>query len=115
MTYYYIGMVVLWQELDLHSNDKWVCTGECVRYKTKLEDVFEFLVGLNQDINDVRGRVLSRQPLSTMREVFSKVRHKEQHQGMMMVDGTGSVVTRDDIGSAVTRDGSGFMTRGDHE
>lgn len=49
-----------------------VCKEDAVWYTTKLESerVFEILVGLNHELNDVRGRILDRKPLSSTHEVF---------------------------------------------
>lgn len=52
--------------------------------KLESERVFEFLVGLNQDLNDVRGRILGRGPLLLTCEGFSKVRIDERRREMMM-------------------------------
>ncbi|RVX18214.1 hypothetical protein CK203_006577 [Vitis vinifera] len=58
-------MLGLWQELDLSCEEEWECTGDSVRFKKKMENerVFEFLAGLNHELDDVRSRVLSRRPL----------------------------------------------------
>ncbi|RVX10283.1 hypothetical protein CK203_016087 [Vitis vinifera] len=44
------------------------CTGDNVRFKKKMENekVFEFLAGLNRDLDDVRNKVLSRRPLPSI-------------------------------------------------
>ncbi|XP_057950997.1 probable glycosyltransferase At5g25310 [Malania oleifera] len=47
-------MTTLWQEVDLSVNEKWECSGEIIRYKRCLENerVFEFLAGLNRDLDN---------------------------------------------------------------
>ena len=47
-----------------------------MQFKKKMENerVFEFLMGLNCKLDDVRSRVLSRQPLPSIREVFFEMR-----------------------------------------
>ena len=76
VTYYYTEILSLWQELDLSTEQEWDCAGDSVRFKRRLEDerVFEFLAELNHELDDVRGKILSRRPLSSTREVFSEVR-----------------------------------------
>ena len=76
VTEYYIEMVGLWQDLNLSCEEEWECTGDSVRFKKKMENkrVFKFLAGLNCELDNVRSRVLSRRPLPSIREVFSKVR-----------------------------------------
>ena len=46
--------------------------------------VFEFLAGLNRDLDDVRGRILGRRPLPSTREVFSEVRREENRRKVML-------------------------------
>lgn len=72
----------LWKELDLWSEEEWECHGDSVKYKKKLktERVFEFLASLNAKLNDVRGRILRKCPLSSIREVFLEVRQKGNKQ-----------------------------------
>lgn len=41
--------------------------------EAKNERVYEFLAGLNRELDDVRGRVLGRQPLPSLREAFAEV------------------------------------------
>ena len=76
VTEYYTEMLGLWQDLDLNCEEEWECMGDSMRFKKKMENerVFEFLAGLNRELNGVRSKVLSRRPLPSIREVFSKVR-----------------------------------------
>ena len=64
---YYTETLGLWQELVLSCEEEWECTSDGVRFKKKMENerVFEFLTGLNRELDDVRSRVLSRWPLAT--------------------------------------------------
>lgn len=61
VTEYYMEMTTLWQGLDL-SVEKNGSASASVRYKKRLENkrVYEFLVGLNRDLDDVRGCILGR-------------------------------------------------------
>ena len=76
VTEYYTKMLGLWQDLDLICEEEWECTGDNVSLKKKIENkrVFEFLAGLNRELDDVRSRVLSRRLLPFIREVFFEVR-----------------------------------------
>lgn len=47
------------------------------------ERIFEFLARLNYDLDDVWGRILSRRPLPSTREVFSKMRREERRRVML--------------------------------
>ena len=46
--------------------------------------VFVFLSGLNKDLNEVRGRILWKKPLPSLREVFSEVRRDDARRSIMM-------------------------------
>ena len=83
---YYTEMLGLWQDLDLSCEEEWECTGDSVRFKKKMENerVFEFLAGLNHELDDVRSRVLNRRPLPSIREVFSEVRREEIRRRVML-------------------------------
>ncbi|RVX09169.1 hypothetical protein CK203_013737 [Vitis vinifera] len=103
VTEYYTEMLGLWQELDLSCEEEWECTGDSVRFKKKMENerVFEFLAGLNRELDDVRSRVLSRRPLPSIREVFSEVRREESRRRVMLDHSVGP-------------EGSALLTYGPH-
>lgn len=86
VTKYDMKMVTLWQKLDSSSDENWECKGDSICYKLKLdsERVFEFLLGLNHELDEVRGRILDRRPLPPTREVFSKVCREEGRRTMML-------------------------------
>ena len=86
VTDYYTEILSLWQELDLSIEQVWDCAGDSVRFKQRVEDerVFEFLAGLNHELDDVRGRILSHKPLPSTREVFSEVRREEKRRLVML-------------------------------
>ena len=50
--------------------------------------MFEFLAGLNREFDEVRGRILSRRPLPTTREVFAEVRREEARWNVMLKEKT---------------------------
>ena len=86
VTEHYTEMLGLWQELDVSCEEEWECTGDNVRFKKKMENerVFEFLAGLNRELDDVRSRVLSRWPSPSIREVFSEVQREESRRKVML-------------------------------
>ncbi|KAI5441120.1 hypothetical protein KIW84_010543 [Lathyrus oleraceus] len=86
LTAYYNELLTLWQELDLCYDDNWTCTSDIVlSIKRQGNDsVFMFLTGLNKDLDEVRGRVLGKVPLSTLHETFAEIRREEARQGVMM-------------------------------
>ena len=46
--------------------------------------IFKFLVGLNVEFDEVRGRIIGRQPLSSIGEVFSEVKREESRRNVML-------------------------------
>ncbi|KZV37837.1 hypothetical protein F511_10867 [Dorcoceras hygrometricum] len=76
----------LWQELDLCYDDKWECKHECLKYHKRMEGdrVYVFLAGLNRDLDEVRGRILGRNPLPSLVEVFAEVRREEGRRKIML-------------------------------
>ncbi|KAI5398302.1 hypothetical protein KIW84_063908 [Lathyrus oleraceus] len=86
VTAYYNELLTLWQELDLCYDDNWRCTEDNVLFLKRQENdrVFMFFAGLNKDLDEVRGRVLGKVPLPTLREIFAKIRREEARQGIMM-------------------------------
>ena len=83
---YYTKMLGLWQDLDLNCEEEWECTGDSVRFKKKMENerVFEFLAGLNRELDDVKSKVLSCRPLPSIQEVFFEVRCEESRRKVML-------------------------------
>ncbi|KAL6311483.1 hypothetical protein AAG906_025584 [Vitis piasezkii] len=56
---------------------------EVTEYYTEML-AFEFLAGLNRELDDVRSRVFNRQSLPSIREVFSEVRHEESRRKVLL-------------------------------
>ncbi|KAA8531242.1 hypothetical protein F0562_005951 [Nyssa sinensis] len=46
--------------------------------------IFKFLAGLNDEFDEVRGRILGRQPLPPLGEVFSEIRQEDCRRSVMM-------------------------------
>lgn len=86
VTKYFNTLKRLWQELDMFTTIQWQCTADGSLYKKKLEDgrIFKFLIGLNVEFDEVRGRIISRQPLPSLGEVFSEVRREESRRIVML-------------------------------
>nr|CAN83808.1 hypothetical protein VITISV_026963 [Vitis vinifera] len=64
----------------------WKCPEDGLLYKKVIEKehIYKFLLGLNKNLDEVRGRVLSIKPLPSVREVFSKIRREESRQKVML-------------------------------
>ena len=86
VTKYFNTLKRLWQDLDMFDTLVWKCVGDGALYKKKIEDgrVFKFLIGLNVEFDEVRGRIISRQPLPSLGAVFSEVRREESRRTVML-------------------------------
>ncbi|XP_073126194.1 uncharacterized protein [Henckelia pumila] len=86
VTKYFNSLKNLWQDLDLFSSYEWKSSEDGKHYKKMVEDnrIFTFLIGLNAKFDEVRGRIIGRQPLPSMGEVFSEVRREESRRLVML-------------------------------
>ncbi|XP_073119914.1 uncharacterized protein [Henckelia pumila] len=109
VTAYYNEMMTVWQELDLFEEEKWENTNDSIRYTKKVERsrVFVFLTGLNKELDEVRGRILGRKPLPSIREVFSDARREEARR-QVMLKGNEEPKIVDREGSALVAKGTSF-------
>ena len=78
VTKYFNSLKRLWQDIDLYN--------DCGHYKKTVEDnrIFKFLIGLNVEFDEVRGRIIGRQPLPSIGEVFLEVRREKSHRLVML-------------------------------
>ena len=76
----------LWQDLDLYNDYEWKSLDDCNHYKKKVEHnhIFKFLIGLNVEFDEVRGRIIGRQPLPSVGEVFSEESREESRRLVML-------------------------------
>ena len=47
------------------------------------DQVYMFLAGVSRNLDEVKGRILGRKPLPSIREIFSKVRQEECRKRIM--------------------------------
>lgn len=73
---YYNALQTLWQELDMHYEADWGDLEGNTKFKWHLEKkwLYEFLAGLNKDLDELQGRILGRRPMPSIGEAFTKVR-----------------------------------------
>nr|GMD69793.1 Retrovirus-related Pol polyprotein from transposon RE1 [Ipomoea batatas] len=90
VTQYYNTITRYWQHLDMFEVYSWTCPADSTLYKNIVEQkrTFRFLLGLNKDLDQVRGRIMSIRPFPPIRKVFSEVRREESRQKLMMADTT---------------------------
>ncbi|KAL5741619.1 hypothetical protein ACOSP7_028351 [Xanthoceras sorbifolium] len=86
VTQYSNSLTRYWQQLDMFEHPEWSCTKDGILYKELVEQkrIFKFLLGLNLNLDEVRGRILVTKPLPNIREVFSEVRREESIKKVMM-------------------------------
>ena len=86
VTKYYNSLKRIWQDLDLFNTYEWKSAEDFQHHKKTVEDnrIFKFLAGLNVEFDEVRGRIIGRQPLPSIGEVFSEVRREESRRNVML-------------------------------
>ncbi|KAL3530599.1 hypothetical protein ACH5RR_009921 [Cinchona calisaya] len=85
---YYGILTRYWQQLDVFEEYHWECPNDARRFKEIVEKkrIFKFLMGLNKNLDEDRGRILGMKPSPSIREVFSEVRKEESRKKVMMWD-----------------------------
>ena len=76
VTKYFNSLKRIWQDLDLFNTYEWKSAEDGRHHKKTMEDnrIFKFLVGLNVEFDEIKGRIIGRQPLPpSIDEVFSEV------------------------------------------
>ena len=85
VTKYFNSLKRLWHDLDLYNDYEWESLNDCNHYKKTVEDnrIFKFDIGLNVEFDEVRGRIIRRQPLPSVGEVFLEVRREKSSRLVM--------------------------------
>lgn len=85
-TQYFNSLNKYWLQLDKYDTIQWKCTDVSARYKQIVEKkrLYKFLIGLNKNLDGVRGRILGTKPLQSLREVFAEVRREESRMKVML-------------------------------
>ncbi|KAK5784137.1 hypothetical protein PVK06_038657 [Gossypium arboreum] len=96
VTLYYNTLTALWQQLDLYAHYDWVDPRDAALYQQIVTQrrLFQFLQGLNKNLDEVRGRVLAISPLPSLREAFSMVKKEESRRCVMLSDEPSSTSER---------------------
>lgn len=102
VTTYFNALTKLWQEVDLFNNGHWLCSGCIEKHQTMVnkDRIYDFLAGLNKDLDEVRGRLLGSKSLPNIEDIFAEVRREETRKRVML----GTVKT--------TAENSAFSARG---
>lgn len=86
VTEYFNTLTRYWQQLDTYEEIEWKCIEDSKQYKEIMEKdrIYKFLLGLNKNLDEVRGRVLGTKPLPKVREVFAEIRREESRRKVML-------------------------------
>lgn len=86
VTQYFNTLTRHWQQIDLYEELEWKCPDDGLKYKKIVDKkrVYKFLIGLNKNLHEVRGRIMGQKPLPNIREVFSEVRREESCKKVML-------------------------------
>ncbi|XP_072071933.1 uncharacterized protein [Arachis hypogaea] len=89
VTKYFHTLKRVWQDLDHFNNYKWNSAADAKHHQQTVEEgrIFQFLAGLNVELDEVRGRIIGRAILPSIGEVFAEVRREETRRAVMMGKG----------------------------
>lgn len=110
---YYNNLSRLWQQEDMFNKLNWKCTEDGSVFRAYLEEmrIFKFLIGLNDNLDEVRGRILSIKPIPSIREVVAEVRREESRKRVMLK--SDSVPTSGETSALATRGNSNNPSDGE--
>nr|KYP63994.1 hypothetical protein KK1_018581 [Cajanus cajan] len=76
----------LWMELDHYRVIKAKCSNDSTMLKVYIEQdrVYDFLVGLNSDFDQVRVQILGKEKILGINEVVAMIRSEESRKGIML-------------------------------
>ncbi|BBG93999.1 hypothetical protein Prudu_002173 [Prunus dulcis] len=84
---YFNSLQALWQELDYYQPCDMKCSNDTAALKKRIEKerTFEFLAGLNLDLDQVRTQVLGKNPFPSLREAYAYVRAQALRRSAMVM------------------------------
>ena len=82
---YFNILIWYWQQLDIIEELVWKYTEDNKQYKKiiKKERIYKFLFGLDKNLDEARGRILSTKPIPTIRKVFLEIRREESRRKVL--------------------------------
>uniref|UniRef100_A0A803NGJ7 Retrotransposon gag domain-containing protein n=1 Tax=Cannabis sativa TaxID=3483 RepID=A0A803NGJ7_CANSA len=107
ITKYFNSVKKIWQDLDLFDTYEWQLIEDGKHHKRTIEktQIYKFLAGLNIEFDEVKGRIIGRNPLPPIGEVFLEVRLEESRRSVML----GKKVLRTIVeGSSLATMGEGY-------
>ncbi|KAF3778931.1 hypothetical protein EJ110_NYTH42547 [Nymphaea thermarum] len=79
---FYAALKSKWEDLDYHFDDIWSCPQDQMHYMTKEWEnrIFLFLVGLNDEFENIRSQILNSEESFSIEDVYSRVKAEEQRR-----------------------------------
>ena len=86
VTKYFNTLKRFWQDLDLFNDYEWKSPEDCNQHKKMVDTgrIFKFLAGLNVEFDEVRGRIIGRNPMPSIGKAFAEVRREESRRHVML-------------------------------
>ncbi|CAN0917637.1 hypothetical protein LINGRAHAP2_LOCUS30425 [Linum grandiflorum] len=87
-TEYYNKLCRTWLELDLYEKQTWECTADAKTFRTFVEKkrTVQMLLGLRQDLDVAKSRVMGTKPFPSLREAFAEVLREEDRRRLMIAE-----------------------------
>ncbi|CAN1158448.1 hypothetical protein LINPERPRIM_LOCUS11859 [Linum perenne] len=85
---YYNALSHAWLQLDHYETYDWDTTKDAETYKKAVEKkrTLHFLLGLNQELDDAKGRVMATKPFPALEEAVAEIRREEYRRHVMRSD-----------------------------
>jgi hypothetical protein len=76
----------LWQEFDYYLDFQKDCPRDAVRFQKLVEKerIYDFLIGLNIEYDQIRVQVLGKEPLPSLRQTYSYVQQEDSRRSAMI-------------------------------
>ncbi|CAN1137591.1 hypothetical protein LINPERPRIM_LOCUS22978 [Linum perenne] len=83
---YYNTLCHLWLEIDKYRSPKWSCPADAALYRELVGETrtVRFLLGLNDSLDEARGRVMNKKPLPELRKAFAEIRQETSRRRVML-------------------------------
>ncbi|CAN1266647.1 hypothetical protein LINPERPRIM_LOCUS12625 [Linum perenne] len=85
-TEYYNKLSSSWLQLDLYEAQEWTTAEDAETFRKFISKkrTYQFLLGLSQDLDDVKGRIISTKPFPEIEDAFAEIRREEYRRQLML-------------------------------
>ena len=89
VTEYYNVIRSLWLELDQYQNLRMKCSVDATMHQEFIEQerVYDFLAGLNVELDQVQVQILGKEPLPSLNKAFAIIRGEKERRNIMLEKG----------------------------